>query len=275
MPRLVNHPLPDYEKPPVIEVLIGTQFQPLDGFSAVHYGLFWNLVRKDYPTIEQLAPLAPTFERLAESPGTDLHRLEFSQIRPLPRVFYVDLTSSWLIQLQFDRLLQNWRRHDGNDGYPRFPTVLKRFKKSWKALRRLCELEGIAFPVVNQLEVTYVNHIPVGEGWTDLHDLGGVFPDLAWRRGDRFLEPPIGMLWNSAFNVPEIDGRLRVSVRHVTRKADNKEVLLCELTARGMPQQQDDDAIDAWLQLARATVVNAFADLTDSKVQQDQWGREC
>ena len=42
-------PLPDFENPPVIEVVCGVSFAPLTDLKAVHLGLLWERFRDRYP----------------------------------------------------------------------------------------------------------------------------------------------------------------------------------------------------------------------------------
>lgn len=53
MPR----PLREFSRPPLIEVVCGLQFAPLD-LLTVHIGDFWQMVRDRYPSFEDHAPLA-------------------------------------------------------------------------------------------------------------------------------------------------------------------------------------------------------------------------
>jgi len=50
--------LPKYKKPPVVEVIIGLSFLPIEKLSSVHYGAFWEVVKDEYPFTEDNIPLA-------------------------------------------------------------------------------------------------------------------------------------------------------------------------------------------------------------------------
>ena len=267
-------PLPDYENPPVIEVVIGSQFAPIAGFLPTHLGLFWQLIREDYPRVESAAPLSAIVEQFGSAPAVDSGQLDIYSIPPLPRVLFIDPTDSWLVQLQPDRLLQNWRKGESQTAYPRFGAVIEKFENSWKIFDGFCDSQDLELPEVTQLEVTYINHIPAGEGWNAPHDLGAVFPDFTWRGGERFLPPPEALAWKMAFVMPERQGRLHVSVRQAVRKSDAALVLLCELTARGKPIESSSEAIRSWFELAREWIVRGFADLMSDNIQSKNWGRK-
>ncbi len=266
-------PLPDYEKPPVIEVVVGAQFGAIEGFQAPHLGFFWQKIRDDYPKVETTMPLANMVERFETVPPTESTQVDFLTAPPLPRTFFIDDTDSWLVQLQPDHLVQNWRKTDQMTEYPRFPAVLQRFLAAWKTLQGFCDEQGFEQPQINQLEVTYINHIPAQEGWDSPKDIGRVFVDFDWKAGDRFLPAPEAVAWKMAFPMPERRGRLHVSVRQAVRRAENTPVLLCELIARGMPADGSDSSIESWLSLGREWIVRGFADLMEREIQDQQWRR--
>jgi uncharacterized protein (TIGR04255 family) len=266
-------PLPDYDLPPVIEVVCGLQFAALEGFQATAFGLLWQRLRSEYPTCEQQPPLAHVIEQFGE-PVAEEARVEVSSGLPLPRMFFVHQTPCWLVQVQNDRFLHNWRRQQETDVYPHFPEVYKRFWSAWKRFLEFCREEKIGTPQVDQLELTYINHIVQGEGWDGTARIGQVFPDLAWRTPRSFLPSPEAAAWKLSFAMPGSSGRLHASVRHAVRRRDMKPVMLCELTARGVPNAIGDDAIREWFHLGREWIVRGFADLTHERVQNEVWKRK-
>ena len=52
-------PLPNYENPPVIEVVCGILFQELASLSGAHLGLLWQRLQPEYDHVQEVAPLAP------------------------------------------------------------------------------------------------------------------------------------------------------------------------------------------------------------------------
>ena len=46
------HMLPDFNEPPVIETVLGLQFDPIESFNVPHFGLYWSKIRADYPTFD-------------------------------------------------------------------------------------------------------------------------------------------------------------------------------------------------------------------------------
>ena len=265
-----NAALPDYENPPVIEVVCGAQFEPLKGFTSTAFGTFWQTVRKEYPRAEDQPPLSPVIEK---PDVTQTQPFSASLTPPLRRVFLIGAQPNWLVQIQEDRFLHNWRKLSDEDVYPHYPEVSKRFWSAWSRFCRFCLSEEIERPRVKQLEMTYVNHIAEGEGWENLSEIGAVFPDVSWRHARAFLPSPESLQWASTFILPDAQGRMHVAIRRALRVKDNAPVLLCELTVRGAPASNDDKAMATWFDLAREWIVRAFADLASHKIQTEVWRR--
>ena len=65
----VRGSLPDFERPPIIEALLGVEFAPLKGWSIPHYGMFWERIRSDYPKQAVQPPMATVLERQKSGSG--------------------------------------------------------------------------------------------------------------------------------------------------------------------------------------------------------------
>lgn len=271
--KTLEGPLPDYEHPPVIEVVCGIQYEPLTNFLVTAFGLFWEKIRDEYPTIEEMAPLPPVIESVSTSTVRQPN-FKLLDTPPLPRLFFLRKDRNWLMQLQRDRFLHNWRKENDTDVYPHYPNVYGTFWKAWERFLAFLADENIALPTINQLEITYINHIPAGQGWENLSDLAKIFVDIGWAKADRFLPSPESIGVRLSFVLPESRGRLHISLKHAIRVSDNQPVLLCELTARGMPASNNDTAIKEWFDLGREWIVRGFTDITASIIQNELWGRK-
>ena len=72
---------PSFVRPPVVESALGIQFDELDAFASVHFGLFYNHVKDRYPQYEEhprLNAIVESFPRLQQIPGLKLQ----SQVTP-------------------------------------------------------------------------------------------------------------------------------------------------------------------------------------------------
>ena len=150
------------------------------------------------------------------------------------------------------------------------------FQQTWEAFRGFVHELGHPAPNVDQCEMTYINHIDQGQGWDEVAQVGRVFPAVMWNGDKSFLPSPRTLGARLAFDVPELRGRLHVSLRHGLRKQQSpepQEILLLELTARGLPAQTDEAGLLAWYAVARESIVRGFTDLTAADMH-GLWERE-
>lgn len=271
MPSENETNLPEFENPPVIEVVCGVLFEPLQAMLASHLGLLWERLRGEYPLCQEVAPLTPVIERFSTEAAV---HFEFTDVPPLPRVWYLRKDETGLVQVQRDRFLHNWKKVRPADEYPRYHAVIRQFAD------RLADFEGfvaeheLGAMKPAQYELTYVNHIPRGEKVQTLADIGRVFPDFAWQaRKGRFLPHPNGLNWRTITDLPEQKGRLHATIRTATR-SDGQHILLFELTARGFPGDGSKDAMWKWFELGHEWIVRGFTDLTGEEFHRDVWRRK-
>lgn len=263
--------LPDYENPPVIEVVCGVLFTPIDALLVPHFGQLWEKFRSDYPHCQEVPPLVPAIERLEEPSPPEA---SFTEIPPLPRIWFVHTNDTGVIQIQRDRFLHNWRKKRPEDEYPRYHNVIKMFYDRLSDFRSFLAEAKLGTIQPLQYEMTYINHIPQGEGWTTIGEIGRVFPDLSWRSGtQRFLPDLEGFNWRAGFLLPDRAGRLHATIRPVVRRTDLRRILALELTARGMGSDASPEGMRAWFDLARQWIVRGFTDLTSDDIQQKVWRR--
>lgn len=263
--------LPEYERPPLIEVVCGLQFEPVDAFSSVHFGEFWQRVKSEYPKTEDRPPLAeelPGGE--GGEPGTEVISVEAP---PLRRVFYVDSTGNFLLQVQPSRFLSNWRKERDTDEYPRFNVAHERFLRGWGIFVDFLRDVGLGMPRANQYELTYINHIPEAEepypAGIEQH-----LPLFSWKAGRsvKFLPAPRSVALRLQFPLPNSKGTIRVKIDHGRRRLDQKPILVIDLTAKG-PAQKDWSDMQEWFSVAHEGIVRGFTDLTSPGAHR-AWGRK-
>ncbi|MBI3855403.1 MAG: TIGR04255 family protein [Planctomycetes bacterium] len=234
--------------------------------SRLHYGEFRELVKGEYPNTEDRMPIADLFEnrKVPTIPET-------LEVPPLRRVFYIDASGNFLLQLQPSRFLANWRRMRAEDEYPRFGAAYKRFLTGWDLFLRFARDRGLGTPMANQYELTYINHIVAMEAGFPA-GIESFMPLFSWSaaRSLRFLPPPLGLAMRLRFPLPENSGVLHLKVDHGRRQHDDKEILVLEFTARG-PAAPDWSDMKRWFGIAHEQIVNGFTDLT-SPAAHRQWG---
>jgi uncharacterized protein (TIGR04255 family) len=272
MAIITDTTLPDYDKPPVNEVVCGIQFHPLKGMTLPYLGLLWQKFRSGYPRCREVAPLVPAIERFDEQPPDDLN--PFGDTFPTPRIWFETADGNGLIQVQRDRFLHNWKKERPEDEYPHFKHVITRFQECLMTFDQFLQENKLEEILPTQYELTYTNHIDVELGWRNLSEIGGVFPDFNWRASEqRFLPVPEALNWQTIFTLPERAGRLRVSMRSAKRRSDERPTILLELTARGITSESSRSAMWSWFDMAHKWIVRGFTDLTSDTMHKEIWRR--
>lgn len=255
--------LPDYDKPPVVEVAMGVQFAPIEQFSAAHVGLYWGAIRDTFSRVEEQAPIAHIVERPADQQAPTGASFAILPKPELPRIWFIDTSGNCIIQIQRDRFLHNWRKLNPSDKYPRFPSVQEGFFRYWTGFTDFLADQALEVKP-DQCELTYVNFIGKGEGWETMADLSSLFTNFVWRTRTGFLPIPENVRWSLRFPFPEEMGRLHVDVVPVRVQPGNDLAIRFSLTARGRPSNIEDvDSMKQWYELAREWIVKGFADLVD------------
>jgi uncharacterized protein (TIGR04255 family) len=253
-------PLPEYRKPPVVEVAIGLHFRPLPGFKTAHYGSFWALQKDSYPKVEDQAPI------LESLPA------ELVALPPLRRVFLQHADGTYLVQLQPDLFVFNWRKIPPTVVYPRFVEITKRFRDAWGSFRTYVEDNNLGPFEFTRYDVTYVNQIVESAGAFPLA-LEQYSPLIRVRTQseEHFLPDPIGLVADVQFKIPEEKGILRVSFSHGTNPGSKEDVMQMQVIAQSNAKPDGSD-LNEWLEVAHTWIVRGFTDLT-SKEAHEQWGR--
>ncbi|RPI79723.1 MAG: TIGR04255 family protein [Desulfobacteraceae bacterium] len=272
MVEKIGNELPNYKKPPVIEVACGIIFPRIMDFKTTHFGLFWNKIREQFPIVEQAAPLQYSTgeKRTPENP-----EILLDLIPPLPRTWFINERKDALIQLQKDLFFYNWRKMGEEESYPRYIKVIETFKAYFTLFRNFLKEEKLPNINPSQCELTYINHIPKGEGWETVSDINNVLNDLNWgSKNNRFFPEPQFMNWQTGFELPNKKGRLHVKLDFANRKTDNQPLFILEITVRGLGEDRSEDAIWDWFDLAHVWIVKGFADLTNLNTQKMIWERD-
>jgi uncharacterized protein (TIGR04255 family) len=265
--------LPSFRNPPLIEMVLGIQFADLQSFTSAHAGLFWSEVRQDFPKMSEQGPLLPTFEMFGGFPQPQ-PLIQFQQVfsAPVNRYWLESSTGDFLLQLQPNKLILNWRRMDEPGGsYPRYENVRKRFEREITRLQSFLQRESLGDLVPNQAEVNYVNIIPSDQA----KRLEEITP--LWEGAPTV---PNTELENASFQTRHIlsdrDGpfaRLYTQVARVIRASDSDLSYRFEVSARGKPKEETVQSALALLDVERAAIVQTF-DAFTSETMHKMWRRE-
>ncbi len=266
--------MPDYERPPVVEVAMGVQFQQIDGLTAVHVGRYWETVKDEFPMMEDRGPLPHIIEPKDQPTSAGEARITFSTRPDWGRVWLRDEPRNQLIQVQRDHFHYNWLKQQPSDVYQRYRRIKPNFFERWK---QFCSFLGdidIAEPVVDQCEIAYVNIIGKEEGWEGMGDLAKILPLFRQPTRSEFLPDPSMLGLTMSYPLPEHQGRLHINIRPTIRLPQGDAVLRFGLTSRGRSAaEMTTDILEEWFDLGHEWIVKGFADLVTAETD-DAWGRK-
>jgi len=254
--------LASFTDPPVVEVVLGVQFEPL-GMTSGHMGWYWKeYLGDDWPEVEETNSLPDQIEKFGER---RIHwpkiGFQFTAGPTTNRLRIIHKNRDRMIQIQDTRFIYNWVKKNGT--YPRYTTIRQEFVQHFAQFREFADKHGLAKLTPNQWEVTYVNHIPSGILWNVPADGAKVFPLLQKQPGsygNTKFETMIGE-WRS--EIPPQRGRLHINLRYQEVKGSETsavDVLVAHLTTRG-PITEDQD-FNIGLNLGHETIVKTFVDIS-------------
>ncbi len=250
-----------FDRPPINEVACGLQFSGVD-WAEYQFGVFFSEVAAEYDLPPKTQPALPSYPLRQE--------IVFATKLPSPRTWYESSKTPFLIQVQSDRFLLNWREQKDRGPYPHFisgiPTslgVYDKFKFEWDKYCKYCSKKDIGTPEIAFAELTYVDHFVQGEDWDCPADLAKLFNLLQPLQTKTNLEK-IGI--RLEFNVNSMP--LNMSFRSATRLSDNKSIIALEMT---IVSPTSAEKYDEWFRSANAAITEFFVDsLTENA--KNIWG---
>jgi uncharacterized protein (TIGR04255 family) len=282
----VPEKLPKFKKPPVVEVVLGVQFQQLSNLQVVHLGLLWERFRSRFPRVEQQLPLPHVIERKGvEVPNAVPTISLLGPAFQVPRLWMISEDNTDLVQFQRDRFIRNWRRyHDQAIPYPTYEDHNRpAFFKDFEAFCFFVKDQGWGDLVVDQCEATYINHIRPCGVWTVFGQLDRVFrgwsssyPSLAGGSADL-------VSCRVRHEVTDSDGKfvghlyLELDSAHSVRTLGSppeepSPVVQLQLTVRGRPLGEETEGVMRFMDLAHEIIVKSFAETT-TPAMHEVWER--
>ncbi|MDZ4819120.1 MAG: TIGR04255 family protein [Planctomycetota bacterium] len=257
-----NGILPDYERPPVVETVLGIQFDQIPGFGNAHLGSFWKtLDTAKWPNVADAPPLHSEAEQFGDAVRWPSHlKIQLTQ-DPRSRLQIRDPLGDRMIQIQNGRCHYNWLGQGGSD-YPRYLAVRDGFEEVLRRFVQFVRQEKIGEFRPKQWEVTYINNIRKGTVWNAPSDWSffrplGAVPTV----GDVVQGESFSGEWH--FIIPGNRGRLHANWQHGFAPVDGQvrqDTVWLTLTARGPVDGGGDPlpAILSGLDLGHQTIVKSF-----------------
>src|SRR5580658_8790151 len=169
--------LPEYDRPPAVETLMGFYFPRQTDWNVLLFGKLWALFEREYPT-GSLAPfiLNPSQSNIGSDQATAFGILPY-------RAMFTNAENSELVQVQNSAFLRNWRKTVQNQPYTHYCDLKPKFRHDWHKFLEFLDQNRLQRPRVIQAEVTYVNHLVRGEDWTAYNEVAKFLKPIAPRSG--------------------------------------------------------------------------------------------
>lgn len=262
--------LPDYHNPPIDEVVIAVQFEPIKNFADNNISEFWRLVRGDYPIAQSQPRLEGPIESLDEAPIGSIIQIPVG-ISAQGRMWLISETDDFLIQVQNTRFMQNWRRRQAP--YQHFELLHQMFWDNFGKFRGYLTSGNLPQPVIQQVELTYLNWIPGSSSLTEFFKpaSGARIRLLGTER------EPQDQSWSARYLIPndlELVERLYVQCQPAMRTQPpyDRGAQLALVFRAARITGIDDGQVESILDLARIMIVETFTELTTESAQRT-WDR--
>lgn len=270
--------LPGYNNPPVTEVVLGVQFDPIANIRSEHLVLLWKEYRERFPNIEEHPPLNSTFESFEPGPRKkEPIQIQLIQGQPPSRRWFLSSEGDELIQVQFDRFVVNWRSLKENHAYPRFEHVRDVFLKEFDIFSAFIKAEELGDINFNQCEITYVNQIKPEEVWGRFGQLNKVFTVWENHYSDSFLNEPEDARFDIKYIIPGPEGhpigRMHISINSAYLKSDGSPIFTMNLACRGKPLGEGIEGVIGFFQTGREWIVSGFTSITTTEMH-EAWERK-
>ena len=269
-------PLPDYQNPPVVEVVFAVAIRslPLSVVDLVKFGL--EHLSPDFTGQREQPSIRMPVESFGPAGELDLEpSLQLLSGPPPTRLWFQSNDNQRLVQLQRDWLACNWRDSSPGAEYPRYGSIEGFFLETWESFERFAEKNGAkGTPVVQQCELTYINHITPGPTWHGHGQVDKVLR-LAGQAGPFLPEPEDAQLafrYRIAHEGRDV-GRLIVQAVPAWRRTDQSPLVQLSLTARGTPPTGGRNGLAAFFRLAHQWIVRGFEAVTTDQAQTQLWGK--
>lgn len=261
--------LPDYDAPPLAEVVLGVQFIPPKGYQQIYAKDVWNLFINDFPEVKEVDALPPSFETFG-LPNVKGSKIELRSGASHDRFWFLSEDDSELLQFQQDRLVHNWRKVNGeNNSYPRFENIVEKYESELFTLNNYFSEKFSSKDLeINQCELTYVNRISLSESSQLLHDWVSIVNPTAMEFEN--------ISFTTQKDLEKDDGEPYGRLLCVCSKGidiNMKPFIDLRITVKGAPAQTNIKEALNFLANARNEIVYCFDKIT-TQYAHDQWGKK-
>ena len=255
--------LPDFVQPPLNEVVLGVQFDPPAGYQQIRAGEVWALFKKDFPKVNELPALPPSFETFGPTHGMPIH---FGMLTGSPhnRFWFMSENENEIVQFQNDRLLHNWRKRGvENQTYPRFEKIIRNFESELELFYNYIQCLHPQNLIIRQCEISYINIIEYDPKATTPSD---------WLSYVNFpAAQPDDFVFTFRRTIFSRDNRPRGRLICETGMSSSPEggsAIRLTLIVRGLPETPDIKSALEFFSQGREMIVRTFAEITTDSAHQ-------
>jgi uncharacterized protein (TIGR04255 family) len=264
--------LPQFDNPPIDEVVLGLQYAPIPNWNDTSVARYRSAIETDFPTIQYQPRLDTPVEQLTGL--TMMAVFPAGQPPPLGRTWLINSEDDEVIQLQNDRFFFNWRHRQ--TPYPRFGIVHQKFWQRYGQLKDVLQAEGLPLPQPQQVEITYINWIrgmsmpefllPASSTRLSLPMIEGFPEQQQWaasyliRRGST----PIARL------ALQCSSAMRLLPDNPSGTEPQFGVQFVLVARAPLPPAPTDEQITELMQVGRSAIVRVFNELTTPEAH-DRW----
>lgn len=256
--------LPDFDDPPLIEVVHGVQFRPLN-LSIIHPGQFYQRITDRYPQVQAREPLAPVREVFGPAAFMPGFRFEMAPPAEMPRAWFISADNAHIVQMQRDRLLHNWRFVEHGAPYPHYSAMRSEFARLYSEIADFAANHALGDVAPDQVEMTYISHFSSKESDGNAPNPASVLRIWSDSLGPEWPNPLEDVSFSVRYQIlgsgGAAIGRLYATLATFLQP-NGRRLLQLELTARGAPQTSDWNGVAMFLDIAHDHIVRCFAGIT-------------
>lgn len=267
--------LPDFNNPPLVEVGMSVQFEPLQNLHVVHLGQLGARFSGHFPRTEEY-PLVDRVKEDFSPPTPPTAMLQVSARPPLPCVGFSSQDGSELIRVQPDRFSYNWRQARPDLPYPRYESVRDNFRRNLEEFKDFIESEQLGDWLPTQCDIIYVNHIFTGSIESAHGNLGEILtlwsPDVSEGDPPEFENITVTMQQIVTDEKKDPIGRFYVQCEPAYSIGENRPLWKINLSVRGAPAGSDVESVMNFMGKGRETIVRGFTSITTRQMH-ELWER--
>ncbi len=215
-----------------------------------------------FPRVEEAPPLPEFQEQFAAAPITSTPIIRWTSGIPGPRFSGKTVDGKHTLQIQSNAIIAAWTPGlERDEDYVAYSRRREDFLSHWNSLREFFEKMEIPPPQPSTCFISYVNHIEPDGDQSFAEIAENTFTN--WRNtGDSWLPPVESSLIQMSFLMPDRAGRLHAHIVRAQRRADQRDIVRFELTARSASPHAKIEKAFEWLDLGHEWIVRGFDSLT-------------